>query len=161
MPHLLVLRGPSGSGKSTIARTLRAELGRRTTLVEQDQIRRTLLWEWDEPGGLAPQMIDLIARASLGEGRHTVVEGILAAERYGDMFRALIADHDATVVYLDVPFVETLARHADRPQAADFTPEQMAEWWLPDDRLGVPGEVVHRPPTSVARIVDDLRGRFG
>ncbi|WP_263119499.1 AAA family ATPase [Cellulomonas sp. RIT-PI-Y] len=51
MPHLLVLRGPSGSGKSTIARTLRTELGRRTTLVEQDQIRRTLLWEGDEPVG--------------------------------------------------------------------------------------------------------------
>jgi hypothetical protein len=31
-------------------------------------------------------------------------------------------------------------RHATRDQAREFTPEDMRGWYLPDDRLGVPGE---------------------
>jgi predicted kinase len=45
--RLLVLRGNSGSGKSTTAQTLRDRLGRGTAWIEQDQIRRILLWEKD------------------------------------------------------------------------------------------------------------------
>ncbi|MEV8611973.1 kinase [Amycolatopsis sp. NPDC051373] len=41
-----------------------------------------------------------------------------------------------------VPFPETVRRHATRPQVAEFTPEEMLEWYLPDDRLGVQGEIV-------------------
>ena len=142
-----------------MARALRAELGRRSTLIEQDHLRRTMLWEWDEPGGLAPQMIDLIARTSLSAGRHTVIEGILAEARYGAMLRALLSDHHGTAVYLDVPFEETVRRHAERPQAAEFTVQQMAEWWSPDDRLRVPGELVFRPPATAGEVVTDLLAR--
>ena len=42
---------------------------------------------------------------------------------------------------------ETLRRHTTRPQATEFTPEQMADWYLERDVLGVPGELVI-PETS-------------
>lgn len=48
----MIVRGPSGSGKSTIARKLREQMGRGTALIEQDYVRRTLLWEKDTPGAI-------------------------------------------------------------------------------------------------------------
>jgi predicted kinase len=162
-PLLAVVRGPSGSGKSTVARALRHELGRGSALVEQDHVRRTLLWERDTPGALNIELVDAIARRTLAAGRSTVVEGILASTRYGDMLRALLADHrgPAVCAYLDVPFEETVRRHATRPQAADFTPDEMRAWWLPDDRLGVPGELVLGAENSAADVTRRLLRELG
>jgi hypothetical protein len=44
--------------------------------------------------------------------------------------------------YLDIPWEETLRRHASRPQAAEFGEAEMREWFLPRDLLGVPEERV-------------------
>ena len=142
--RLIVVRGPSGSGKSTVARTLRRRMGRGTALVEQDYLRRILMWEKDMPGAANIGLIDSVTRHALDVGYSVVLEGILAADHYGSMLTGLIGDHVGTTVcaYLDVPFDETLRRHATRPQAADFTPEQMADWFEADDRLGVAGEIV-------------------
>ncbi len=161
--RLIVVRGPSGSGKSTIAQALRRRLGRGTALIEQDYVRRTLLWEWDTPGALNVDLIGTIARRTLAAGHDTVIEGILAEARYGDMLRVLLDDHVGATVcaYLDVPFDETARRHLTRPQATQFTAEEMATWWVADDRLGVPGELVfdHQDAANdvVQRIVRSLR----
>ncbi|WP_448060765.1 AAA family ATPase [Cellulomonas hominis] len=118
--RLVVVRGPSGAGKSTIAQALRCRMERGTALIEQDYVRRTLLWEWDTPGALNIDLIDTVARRTLAAGRDTIVEGILTSARYGDMLRALLDDHVGTTVctYLDVPFDETVRRHLSRPQAS-------------------------------------------
>jgi hypothetical protein len=60
------------------------------------------------------------------------------------MLQRLITAHAGrtSVYYLDVSFAETLRRHATRPQAAEFTPEQMAGWYAEHDLLGVSGERV-------------------
>lgn len=60
------------------------------------------------------------------------------------MLQRLIAAHAGrtSVYYLDVSFAETLRRQATRPQAAEFTPEEMAGWYAAHDLLGVPGEQV-------------------
>jgi hypothetical protein len=47
----------------------------------------------DRPGAANIGLIDLTARYVLDAGYHVVVEGILYADRYGDMLARLRADH--------------------------------------------------------------------
>lgn len=160
--RLIVLRGNSGSGKSTTARQLRARLGRGTAIVEQDQIRRVLLWEKDVPGNAAIDLIGLNARYCLDRGFDVIVEGIMHADRYGDMLRGLTADHRGTTrhYYFDIPFEETLVRHSNRSWAANVAPESMREWYEARDLLaGVEQHVFdeHQDLDAVlARILTDL-----
>ncbi|MET9263687.1 AAA family ATPase [Amycolatopsis sp. NPDC004079] len=153
---LLVLRGPSASGKTTVAEALRASYGRGLALVQQDLLRRQVLRERDLPGASNIGLIDQTARFALDAGYHVVVEGILRSDHYGTMLRRLVDDHRGrtVVVYLDVSFEETRVRHAGRPQAREFTDEDMRGWYRPDDRLNLPGEhVVH----ASAPAADTLR----
>ncbi|GAA1551571.1 AAA family ATPase [Kribbella lupini] len=160
--RLIVLRGNSGSGKSTTARQLRARLGRGTAIVEQDQIRRVLLWEKDVPGNAAIDLIGLNARYCLARGFDVIVEGIMNEDRYGDMLRGLTADHRGTTrhYYFDIPFEETLVRHATRSWAANVAPESMREWYEARDLLaGVEQHVFdeHQDLDAVlGRILKDL-----
>lgn len=159
---LVVVRGPSGSGKSTIARALRERMGRGTALVEQDYLRRVLLWEKDVPGAVNIGLINTVVRHALDAGCHVVLEGILTASRYGDMLRTLAADHAGTTVlgFLDVSFEETVRRHATRPQSTQFTGEEMAAWWVPGDRLGVAGEMIVGQESSAEQTVRTLLAGF-
>lgn len=65
-----------------------------------------MLRESDRPGAANIGLIDLAARYALNAGFRVVVEGILYADRYGDMLARLRADHrgPAHGCYLDVPF---------------------------------------------------------
>jgi hypothetical protein len=66
---------------------------------------RTILRERDVPGGANIGLIDAVARYALDAGYHVVVEGILYADRYGEMLRGLREDHrgQSRFYYLDVP----------------------------------------------------------
>ncbi|MFF1907296.1 AAA family ATPase [Kitasatospora sp. NPDC058218] len=158
---LIVLRGNSGSGKSSIAAALRARYGRGLALVGQDNLRRTVLRERDTDGAAAIGLIDTVARYALDHGFHVVVEGILSAARYGPMLGRLAADHRGRtrLYYLDVDLVETLNRHALRPQATEFTSEEMTGWYVGGDLLpGGVERVIGQDSTleqSVDRILDD------
>ncbi|MFD7583831.1 kinase [Kitasatospora sp. NPDC059811] len=160
---LVVVRGPSGAGKSSVAARLRAAYGRGVAVVAQDVLRRAVLRERDLPGGANIGLIDLVARHALDHGFHTVVEGILAAERYGPMLARLAADHRGRshLYYLDADFDETVRRHATRPQAGEFSPEDMAGWYQPHDLL--PGGLEHVVPQhstldeTVEQILTDTR----
>ncbi|MFC6022239.1 kinase [Plantactinospora solaniradicis] len=112
--------------------------------MEQDYLRRIVLRERDVDGGLAPELISQTARLALRHGYHVVLEGILVSHRYGAMISALRRDHqgDTHVFYLDVTLEETLRRHTLRPQASEFTAEDMRGWYLHRDLLGLPGEMV-------------------
>ncbi len=116
-------------------------------IIGQDNIRRKVLKEKDVPGGTNISMISLMARHALDSGYHVVIEGILAAERYGAMLTGLAADHRGTtrLFYLDVPLVETLRRHGTRPQAAEFGEAEMRSWYLHRDLL----------PHGVEQIIDE------
>ncbi|MGK3206089.1 kinase [Amycolatopsis sp. MEPSY49] len=162
--RLVVLRGPSGAGKSTVATAVRARLGRGVALVQQDILRRVVLREHDVPGGLNIALIATVCRFSLDAGYHVILEGILSAARYGPMLRRLATDHrgHTSFFYFDVPFAETVRRHATRPQASEFTPEDMHGWYAASGRLDVPGEQIiataSSVDTSVARIVAHVAG---
>ncbi|WP_236788010.1 hypothetical protein [Amycolatopsis sp. GM8] len=123
-----------------------------------------LLWEKkDLPGGLAPSFITHSAGFLLNVGWPVIIEGILSATFYGSALRGLIAAHRGrTLVYfLQVELAETFARHASRPEAAEFSTADVTSWFEPDDWLDVPGEIVipqtSTLPTTVNRIYQDAQ----
>ncbi|GAT68893.1 kinase [Planomonospora sphaerica] len=135
--RLIVLRGNSASGKSAVAARLRACYGRGLAVVGQDVVRREILKEPDVPGAVNIGLIDVVARYALDAGYHVVVEGILCADRYGPMLTALGAEHRGVsrFYYLDVPFAETLRRHATKPTAGAYGEEEMRRWYRARDLL--------------------------
>jgi predicted kinase len=167
----VIVRGPSASGKSTVAHGLRGALGRGVALVQQDVMRREVLREWDLPGGVAPSLMAANARMALDAGFDVVIEGIMHAERYHSALMDLIKNHQGRtgVFFLDVSYSETLRRHAERPQAADFGVETLQKTWADHDVLGVPGEHVVNEATSLpdtlelilSQVFADRRGPEG
>ena len=136
-PKLIALRGNSASGKTSVAAEIRSRYGRGIAIVSQDQLRRIVLRERDVPGAVNIGLIDAVARYSLDHGYHVIVEGILYAAHYGDMLSALRADHrgGSWFYYLDVPFEETLGRHATKSQAAEYGAAEMSAWYRDKDLL--------------------------
>lgn len=135
--RLIVLRGNSSSGKSTVATALREACGRGVAWVSQDLIRRTILREKDRPGAVNIGLIEHVVRYSLDQGYHAVLDGILYADRYEQMLTGLQRDHLglSRFYYLDVTMDETIRRHAMRPQASEFGPDDMRSWYRPRDLL--------------------------
>ncbi|WP_338704393.1 AAA family ATPase (plasmid) [Streptomyces sp. Q6] len=138
--RLIILRGNSASGKSSIAAGLREAFGRNLAIVAQDNLRRVVLRERDRPGGANIGLIDVTARYALAHGFHTVVEGILYADRYGAMLEDLVRDHQGVsrCYYLDVALRETFVRHATKPDAdylAQVTERHLADWYRERDLL--------------------------
>ncbi|WP_345583856.1 AAA family ATPase [Streptomyces prasinosporus] len=154
--RLVVLRGNSASGKSSVAAGLRERFGRGLALVAQDNLRRVVLRERDRPGAANIGLIDLTARYALDAGYHVVVEGILYADHYGDMLAALRADHRGPThgYYLDVPFAETLARHATKPIADDVGETRLRDWYRERDLLPGGVETVIGADSTLAATVD-------
>lgn len=153
--RLIVLRGNSGSGKSSVAQRLRDSHGRGLAVVAQDNLRRVVLRELDRPGAANIGLIDTVARYALDHGYHVVVEGILYADRYGAMLRALGGDHRGSshFYYFDVPFEETLRRHSGKPQAAEFGEPEMRQWYRPLDLLPGGGEQLVAAESSLEETV--------
>jgi predicted kinase len=153
--RLIVLRGNSGSGKSTVAVALREAYGRGVAWVSQDLIRRTILKERDGQGGVNIGLIDQVVRYSLDQGYHAVLDGILYADRYEQMLAELQRDHLglSRFYYLDVTMDETLRRHALRPQASEFGPDDMRSWYRPRDLLASVQEHVIPETTTIGQTV--------
>ncbi|MEY9996970.1 hypothetical protein ABIE67_009002 [Streptomyces sp. V4I8] len=156
--RLIVLRGNSASGKSSVASDLRERFGRGLALVGQDNLRRIVLRERDRPGAANIGLIDLTARYALDAGFPVVVEGILYADRYGDMLAQLRADHRRPThgYYLDVPFGETLARHATKPIAEEVDETQLHDWYRPRDLLPGGIETVIGADSALHETVDRI-----
>jgi 8-oxo-dGTP pyrophosphatase MutT (NUDIX family) len=148
--RLIVIRGNSASGKSAVAAGIREKYGRGLAIVGQDNLRRVVLREHDKPGGANIDLIDLTARFALARGYHTIVEGIFNAEHYGQMLTALISDHadSAFAYFLDVPFGETLRRHATKSGVLKYGEDEMRRWYRGLDVL--PGGIEQVIPADSA-----------
>ncbi|BCJ27508.1 kinase [Actinocatenispora sera] len=155
---LVVLRGNSGSGKTTTALALRHRLGRGTAWVEQDQLRRILLREHDRPNGINIGLIDQTIRYALDHGFHVVLDGILYAAHYRGMLFGLHRDHAgrSSFCYFDIPFEETVRRHAGRPQAAEFSVDAMRDWYHERDLLDFVIEQIVPATWSLEQTVDRI-----
>jgi predicted kinase len=161
--RLVVVRGNSASGKSSVAAGIRDRYGRGVALVGQDNLRRVVLRERDRPGASNIGLIDTVARYALDAGYHVVVEGVLYADRYGDMLTGLRADHRGATYgyYLDVPFEETLARHATKPQANEFGETELRSWYRPLDLLPGGVETVIAVGSTLTETVDRIMRTTG
>jgi predicted kinase len=154
--RLVLLRGNSGSGKSSIAAEIRVRFERGVAVVGQDVMRRAVLQEQDVSSGANIGLIGLVARYALERGFHVVVEEILSAARYEEMLTALLRDHRGVsrCYYLDVPFEETLVRHATKPNANDFGAEEMRSWYRPVDLLSTGVEQLIPAASSLLESVE-------
>ena len=155
-PPFIVLRGNSGSGKSSVARALRERYGYGLAWVEQDYLRRVLLREHDVEGGKNIGLIETNVRYCLGAGYVTVLEGILDAGRYGPMLERLWHDFGGHWFYFDLPFEETVRRHATRPQAAEFSVQEMQAWFQARDVLPFVQEQMIGPESLLADTVASI-----
>ncbi|WP_345020961.1 AAA family ATPase [Streptomyces shaanxiensis] len=161
--RLVVLRGNSASGKSSVAARIRERFGRGLALVGQDNLRRIVLRERDRPDGANIGLIDTVARYSLDAGYHVVVEGILYASHYGEMLRRLTADHRGPThcYYLDVPFEETLLRHATKPDMPGVGERELREWYRQLDLLPGGVETVVGAESGLNDTVDRIMRETG
>ncbi|HEV2591910.1 MAG TPA: AAA family ATPase [Gaiellaceae bacterium] len=164
MTRVIVIRGNSGSGKTTAARRLRAAILQRgaakaVAVVEQDYFRRVVLKEQEEGGAEALALIRLVATFALARSFDVIVEGILGAEKYGEMLTGLMSLADEShAFYFDVSFDETVRRHATKADAA-FGADEMRAWWKEHDVLGVDGEVILEESLSLDDAVATMLGR--
>lgn len=145
---LIIIRGNSGSGKTTIAKEIRKRIGDglsdNTMLVQQDVLRREVLRERDmlEKRSII-ELIELIVEFGRQQERTIILEGILRADKYGEMLKKLTSKFDQSYVYyFDLPFEETLKRHISKPNAYEFGEKEMREWWREKDYLDIPGEII-------------------
>ncbi|MGT2799105.1 kinase [Streptococcus marmotae] len=144
MATLVIIRGNSGSGKTSLAEALQHHYGRKTLVISQDNVRRTMLKETVEPGNLSIGLTEAIARFGHAEDLLVIVEGFYEADIYGEMLVQLhqLFAPRVYAYYYDIPFEETVKRHATRSKRADFTPEDMKRWWKEKDYLGWAEEVL-------------------
>ena len=163
MSALIVLRGNSGSGKTTVARALQREFGRGTLLISQDAVRRDMLWSKDGPDNPALPLMRELLRYGSRHSDMVILEGILRADWYAPLFLAARADFGANIFayYWDIPFEETLRRHATKPNRNEFGEAELRDWWLEGDRTPLLQERTIAADESleatVARIVRDVR----
>lgn len=164
---LIIIRGNSGSGKTTVAKELRSRIGDglsdNTLLVQQDVLRRDMLRERDmlEKRSVI-ELIELVVEFGRSQGRIVILEGILATKKYGPMLHQLASQFDeAHVYYLDIPFDETLRRHATKPNAHEFGEKEMREWWNEKDYLHIDGEKLLDKSKSVEDITTQIIADVG
>jgi len=159
--NFIILRGNSGSGKTTVATQLQKLATHPTALVSQDMIRRQILKVKDTDGNPSIELIEQIVRFAWQNDYDVIVEGILSTEKYGAMLKRLAHACEGKVFayYFDIPFEETLKRHASKSNAHEFGEKEMRDWWKDKDVLGLEGEKVidetHGSEDVVTRISRD------
>ena len=137
MPKLIILRGNSGSGKTTVAAKLQHIIGRNTMLIPQDFVRREMLYARD--GDDSPAIPLMISLLEYGHGHFdtAIIEGITRSDWYSPLFKRAkeLYKDDLYAYYFDIPFEETLRRHATRDKCGEFGEKEMREWWNDKDYL--------------------------
>lgn len=163
MPKLIVLRGNSGSGKTTVAKALQEKLGSNTMLISHDMIRMQVLHTRGKEGAerSLPLMIALM-RYGRKNSEFSIVEGILPVVDYLPLFETAVQEYGENIFayYYDLPFEETLLRHATKPNQAEFGEVEMRRWWQEKDFLPNIRETVFQKDLgfseAVQQIYDDV-----
>ena len=162
MSIAILLRGNSGSGKSTVAKQLQRSLGRGTLMIPQDIIRRELLWVNDRPGNPAVPLMSQMAVWGAQNCEYVIIEGILDSALYRPLFETIAREFDSVhAYYYDLPFEETLLRHATKPNRADFGEEDMRRWWKEKDFIGIIPEKILTKNMSISEAVELILSDIG
>ncbi len=139
MRKLIMIRGNSGSGKSSVAKELQHKLGRNTLMIPQDTVRREMLWVRDGFNTAAVPLLISLIEYGHANSEITILEGILHSAWYKPLFEQAIRifrEENIYAYYYDLPFDETLKRHATKNNRFDFGEEDMRRWWNEKDYIG-------------------------
>ncbi len=138
MSKLIILRGNSGSGKSSVAKRLQRRIGRNTLIIPQDTVRREMLWAHDGCNTAALPLLITLLRYGYKNSEVVILEGILHSKWYQPLFEAAVEWFGKSIYayYYDLPFDETLKRHATRENRFDFGEAEMRNWWVEKDYIG-------------------------
>ncbi len=139
MRKLIMIRGNSGSGKSSVAKELQRKLGRNTLMIPQDTVRREMLWARDGFNTAAIPLLVSLIEYGHANSEITILEGILHSAWYKPLFEQAIRifrEENIYAYYYDLPFDETLKRHATKNNRFDFGEEDMRRWWNEKDYIG-------------------------
>lgn len=154
MTKVIIIRGNSGSGKSSLAKELQNRIGFQTLLISQDTIRREMLY--DKPDNKTVELIDYLIRYGLENCDYMIIEGILKEHRYGDMLRKHFAGKkNVFTYYYDISFEETLRRHKNK-ENAEFGKEEMSNWFVAHDYLGLENEKIIKEHISLNDMVEKV-----
>lgn len=153
MPKLIILRGNSGSGKTTVAKALQEKFGRNTMLLSHDMVRMEILHAKDAE---ALPLIMQMLKYGRQNSDITILEGILPVEVYMPLFEMAVKEYgeDIFAFYYDLPFEETLRRHASKPNRADFGEEDMRRWWNEKDFMHIIPEKTITKDYGVSDTID-------
>lgn len=153
MHKLIILRGNSGSGKTTVSKELQKRFGRNTMLISQDMVRLQMLYAKDAEA--LPLIIQLL-KYGRQNSDITILEGILDSEVYESLFETAVKEYGADIFafYYDLPFEETLRRHATKPNRAEFGEQDMRRWWKEKDYTNVIPEKTITRDMSISDTVD-------
>ena len=153
MPKLIILRGNSGSGKTTVSKILQEKFGRNTMLISQDMVRMQILNAKDVEA--LPLIIQLL-KYGRQNSKITILEGILPVEVYMPLFEMTVQEYgkDIFAFYYDLPFEETLQRHATKPNREDFGEQDMRRWWKEKDFIDIIPEKIITKNLSISDTVD-------
>lgn len=153
MHKLVILRGNSGSGKTTVSKELQKRFGRNTMLISQDMVQLQMLYAKDAEA--LPLIIQLL-KYGRQNSDITILEGILDSEVYESLFEVAVKEYGADIFafYYDLPFEETLQRHATKPNRAEFGEQDMRRWWKEKDYSNVISEKIITRDMSISDTVD-------
>lgn len=153
MPKLIILRGNSGSGKTTVSKALQEKFGRNTMLISSDMVRRQILHAKDAEA--LPLMMQLL-KYGRQHSDITILEGIMPVEDYMPLFELAVREYgkDIFAFYYDLPFEETLRRHATKPNRADFGEQDMRRWWKEKNYINIIPERIITKDISFSCAVD-------
>ncbi len=164
MAKLIVLRGNSGSGKTTLATLLQEKIGPNTMRISHDTVRMQMLHVYGREGveKSLPLMIELV-RYGAAHSAVTVLEGILPAKDYAPLFDACAETFGKEIFayYYDLPFEETLRRHATKPNRASFGEDEMRRWWRDRDLLPQFKETLFDENTTLKSALSQILADLG
>jgi len=67
---------------------------------------------------------------------------------------------DVYVYYFDISFEETLRRRKTKPDADGYSEDQLREWWVEKDLLGLKNETIFTDGQSQRQILDAIMNQI-
>lgn len=162
MSKIIIIRGNSGSGKSCVAKSIQEQIEPHPMLIQHDVFRREILKEHEGQCVINDKLILQTVKFGLKHNKNIIIEGIMRIEIYKKLFDKIIAIHpnENYFYFLDIPFKETLRRHATKV-GVDFGEKEMRLWYKKDDLSGYPNEVVIHASSSLESTVSKIIKQTG
>ncbi len=119
-----------------MSKILQEKFGRNTMLISHDMVRMQILHTKDVE---ALPLIMQLLKYGRQNSDITILEGILSTKVYMPLFEMAVQEYGKNILafYYDLPFEETLQRHATKPNRDDFGEQDMRRWWKEKDFIHI------------------------